>query len=689
MNKSFIFYIAIVFTLVIINPGSLLAKKSDKHALIIAIGEYKRSETGWSPISSKNDIPLIKNALMSQGFEEENIKMLIDDEADKAGIISALQELENNVSDNDYVVVHYSGHGQQISDNVNKDEIDGLDEALVSIKAPSRYYAGKNYTGEEHVRDEELGLYIVNIRNKVGKGGQVLVILDACHSGTGTRGFAQVRGGVDPLIIPNTSTVNQNAQEEGFGMSEAPSSRGNNDNKAPFVLFAGSKFDEPNYETKDENGNGVGSLSFAVSKAFMEIDDNSTYSSVFARVMEIMADVAPKQTPMIEGDINYKVFNGEVIPQEDYYEIVDIVGGNQIRISGGVVNGVSKGDIIGLYTSGTHSIDDEESVISGVVKETNNFTSIVEFDNDHDISNKKSYWAFIEEYNLEGSYVGIYVDPDLEPVFTESLKDINNLSQLVDDQSKASVIVTDKNESSRGSSTVFIKSVQTGDIIETERYNQPEVTAKAISEKVKAYTQGVFIKGLEMDDENYRVEIEFIPVIPELDGNGYVKEDEYGNFIVKDTLDINDFVVDGNIEFGENDYFMIKIKNTGLEDAYFSIIDIQPNGIINAFYPTDPIKPIECFVESGKSFIPRNFINEGWAPPFGKEVIKVFANKDVIDLSPIITTRGEGTRGLSNSLGALVKDSYATRGPKPKTGSVSNKDTGSSVMYPITTKGEE
>lgn len=342
MKKLINFNLTLLLIFLTIIPSAILAKKSDKHALIIAIGEYKRSETGWSPISSKNDIPLIKNALMSQGFANENIKLLVDDDADKSGIINALKELENSVDEDDYVVVHYSGHGQQISDNVNKDEIDGLDEALVSIKAPSRYYAGKNYTGEEHLRDEELGMFIDQIREKVGKDGQVLVILDACHSGTGTRGFAAVRGGEEPLIIPDSDSGDKNetddfTEEKGFGMSEMPNSRGDVSDKAPFVLFAGSKFDEVNYETKDENGNGVGSLSFAVSKAFMEIDDNSTYSSVFARVMEIMADIAPKQTPMMEGDVNYKVFNGEIVPQEDYYDIVEIVSDNKIRLNGGVV----------------------------------------------------------------------------------------------------------------------------------------------------------------------------------------------------------------------------------------------------------------------------------------------------------------------------------------------------------------
>ena len=671
--------------------------ESEKHALIIAIGDYDRSATGWSAISSKNDIPLIKTALMGQGFEEKNIAILEDQDADKLGIINALDDLYKSVDDDDYVVIHYSGHGQQISDNENRDEIDGLDEALVSIKAPSKYMAGENYTGEEHLRDEELGSYIDKIRGKVGKEGQVLVILDACHSGTGTRGISQVRGGEGPLIIPGESGIEDGEEEKGFGMSETSKSRGDSENIAPFVLFAGSKFDEPNYETKDENGNGVGSLSFALAKSFSEINTNSTYSSVFARILEIMSDIAPKQTPMIEGDINYKVFNGEVVEQEYYYLIDRLESENSISITGGNVTGVSVGDKVGLYSSGTHSIDDETSALSGVVKETNNFDAVVEFDSNHNIVNLKSYWVFIEEYNLENSYMGIFLeglDTELNTILIDKLDNINNISRIVYEADEADILITTKpdiaDKNTRGNSYIYVKSIQNGDII---RSINPAVTivsdADNIAETVKDYTQGMFIKNIELSDENYRVELEFIPVIPAVDENGNLKTDEYGNYIVKDTLDIADYTIDGNIEFSESDVVMIKITNTGNDDSYFSIIDIQPDGVINQFYPVDNIKPEECFVEEGNSFIPRDFIINGFGEPFGKEVIKIFANADEIDLSPIITTRGKGTRGVGNSLGLVVTDSYATRGPKPKTGTVSNKDTGSSIMYPFTIKKDQ
>ena len=110
-----------------------------------------------------------------------------------------------------------------------------------------------------------------------------------------------------------------------------------------------------------------------------------------------------------------------------------MIDDNKIQISGGNVTGISKGDKIGLYNIGTSTIDDETSVISGVVSKTNNFNATVEFSTGHNVTNLKSYWVFIEEYNLENSYMGIYIediDNDLNEILLPKLEDINNLTNL-------------------------------------------------------------------------------------------------------------------------------------------------------------------------------------------------------------------------------------------------------------------
>ncbi len=97
------------------------------------------------------------------------------------------------------MVIHYSGHGQQIFDD-NGEEIDGLDEAIVPYDAWVKYT--HNYKGENHIRDDEIGNILANFRNKLGKDGQLLMLLDSCHSGSSTRG-GKARGSAAPLVPDN------------------------------------------------------------------------------------------------------------------------------------------------------------------------------------------------------------------------------------------------------------------------------------------------------------------------------------------------------------------------------------------------------------------------------------------------------------------------------------------------------
>jgi len=150
--------------------------QQNKKALIIAIGDYPK-ETDWPTISSVKDVALISNALVKQGFG--TIDSIKNEQATKAGIIKALENLAQKANPGDIVVVHISAHGQQIDDN-NGDEMDGYDEAIVAYGAPM--YTDDGYHGENHLRDEELGELLDNIRVKIGSSGDVLVFIDACQS---------------------------------------------------------------------------------------------------------------------------------------------------------------------------------------------------------------------------------------------------------------------------------------------------------------------------------------------------------------------------------------------------------------------------------------------------------------------------------------------------------------------------
>ena len=63
---------------------------------------------------------------------------------------------------------------------------DGLDESLVMYDAGYKYIP-QQYEGENHLRDDELGIWIHKLRRKAGEKGRITITLDACHSGTANR----------------------------------------------------------------------------------------------------------------------------------------------------------------------------------------------------------------------------------------------------------------------------------------------------------------------------------------------------------------------------------------------------------------------------------------------------------------------------------------------------------------------
>ncbi len=144
-----------------------------KHGLIIAIGDYKY----WADISSINDVPYIKNALLKQEFKAENINILTDAKATMAGIENAFKILIEKVKPGDIAVIHISSHGEQIEDNNNKDEIDGLDESIVTWDAP-KLTGPQNYAKEQvkYFRDDLFGKYVTQLRSRLGRKGMLLFL---------------------------------------------------------------------------------------------------------------------------------------------------------------------------------------------------------------------------------------------------------------------------------------------------------------------------------------------------------------------------------------------------------------------------------------------------------------------------------------------------------------------------------
>ena len=569
-------------------------------------------------------------------------------------------------------MVHYSGHGQQISDN-NGDEIDKLDETIVCWDTPAFYKKG--YTGDKHLRDDELGVMIAVLREKLGTEGQLLVFMDSCHSGTGTRGdkpAVKIRGGTDPLLIPEFESITPGSNEEaekGFGMSETPvQTRGSGNRMAPMVLFAGASFNELNYETMDDDGNGVGSLSWSIAKVFAEMEDDMTFRSLFNKIHACMSTVAPRQTPMLEGDIDYEIFNGAIVEQEGYFTIERVLNETEIMINGGSIMNLSEGDILGLYPSGTAGTTGVEPILKGTIKSAEGYVSTVKFDKSHGIVNPLDYWIFLKEHNFENRKVDIKIETFNNRILGKSIcEQLTGLGLINHTGDNPDLVIRESGK------TILIKTAAEDLILQEIISTAPGAVDQCV-DAVKRYAQARFIRQLKLDNDDYRVEIRLIPVKAEYEG---------GKIKIEETLDFAEYLKDDPVPtFTEKDQFLIEVINTGNRSAYFNIIDIQPDGYINPVVPSPGKDGKEYQIKKGQIYIVPDVLLDGFYEPYGTEIFKVFASKDPINLSPIINAKGNGTRSSANLLEAILQESYQkTRGPNVKVSSIPVESSGSTFEF--------
>lgn len=175
-----------------------------KRALIIGIGTYE--DVAWNKIHGDRDVPLVEEMLKSSGFHD--IKTLVNQQATKKSIVAQFQQLIARCQPGDVVYIHFSGHGQRMTD-LNGDEDDGWDEAWIPYDARLKY--GNLDHGEKHLSDDEIGRWLTQIRQRIGNSGQILVVVDACHSGDSSRGLDTsvicVRGVFNEFVIPQEKDI--------------------------------------------------------------------------------------------------------------------------------------------------------------------------------------------------------------------------------------------------------------------------------------------------------------------------------------------------------------------------------------------------------------------------------------------------------------------------------------------------
>lgn len=247
------------------------AQAETKRALLVGISDYGNTmedPNKWANISGANDIVLLSPLFTEHGYSVTN---LVDFQATHANITNAIAELAKESNKGDTVYIHFSMHGQPFED-LNGDEEDGWDEALIPVDAEMRYTEGV-YEGKNHLLDDELEVYFNDIRSKLGPEGQLLVILDACHSGTASRGDDDhIRGTREGFTRSGKYYTPDRTQETNDYFTVAST---NGQSHVTFIEACRSY--QVNREVRDvETNTWYGSLSFYIAQS---MKDNKTVGS--------------------------------------------------------------------------------------------------------------------------------------------------------------------------------------------------------------------------------------------------------------------------------------------------------------------------------------------------------------------------------------------------------------------------
>lgn len=179
------------FGFILIAGGLLFCQQlnAEDRALLIGIGRYKHSTKAGQKIDSwqqqgalfedlpgiDKDIEMMQDISLKMGFQPAQIIVLRDEQATKSSIESVFHNWLGQVSENDRVLIYFSGHGSRVKD-VSGDEKDGLDEILVA------HDFVETDTVAGYISDDEFGQWLAKIPSK-----KILAIIDACYSGTITR----------------------------------------------------------------------------------------------------------------------------------------------------------------------------------------------------------------------------------------------------------------------------------------------------------------------------------------------------------------------------------------------------------------------------------------------------------------------------------------------------------------------
>ncbi|MBL7178219.1 MAG: caspase family protein [Desulfobacteraceae bacterium] len=257
-----------------------------QRALLVGINKY---QTPGSDLSGcVNDVTNIRDILLKYfGFDVSDIRMIIDDRATKANIMKRLEWLVADAKAGDRLLFHFSGHGSQIRDRDGDELKDQLDEILCPYDM--------DWDGT-YIVDDELEAFFSPLPKRIN----LEVLLDSCHSGTGTREARGIESlpqelSFKPRFLTPPADILARIDDDNLKVRKLAKG----DNPLTHVLFSGCKDNQTSADAYI-NGNFNGAFTYYFSKHVRETQGTLSRGELIKRVRASVRFNGFSQIPQLD-----------------------------------------------------------------------------------------------------------------------------------------------------------------------------------------------------------------------------------------------------------------------------------------------------------------------------------------------------------------------------------------------------
>jgi metacaspase-1 len=271
-----------------------------RHALLVGINDYKGVNDLQGCI---NDVTNVRSVLKTFfGFANSDIRVLTDGRATKKNILARLDKMVQSAVNGDYLIFHFSGHGSQIRDREGDELADHMDELICPHDM--------NWD-DGFITDDMLSKIVLKLK----KGVRMEILLDSCHSGTGTRDIKpySISGQIQPEPVQYRymrPPVDIECRYLGDEETLKPPKSFRNDREITLnhILWAGCKDNQTSADALID-GQYNGAFSYYFCKHIRETSGNISRSELYTRVKNSLKYNRFSQVPQLECKESLKIEN--------------------------------------------------------------------------------------------------------------------------------------------------------------------------------------------------------------------------------------------------------------------------------------------------------------------------------------------------------------------------------------------